>query len=235
MAEQAPVDVANRYVRSAHPDAAAAALAGSVATGTTTETSDLDIVVLHTRRRANYAETIRFDGWLIESFVYDEESLHEWFDREAQQRRAVAIAMWAEGIPLTDGDATADVQRVARERFVAGPAAFTPVELADRRYALSTALDDLEDARRMGEAYLTASDVFQRSAELLLGSNGRWQGASKWLLRRLDEFEDPEARRLIDWADDSAHSPTVLAVIARDVLTRSGGRLQEGHVRRAKT
>ena len=97
-----PIDVARRFLRESHPAATASLLAGSVAAGTATETSDLDVASPYEDRPANYAETVRYGGWLIESFVYDQDSLEEWFEREAKQRRPVALDMWSNGIPLTD-------------------------------------------------------------------------------------------------------------------------------------
>lgn len=59
---------ARRFVQEVHPEAAASALAGSIAAGRGTATSDLDIVTYYDSQPANYAETCRYDDWLIETF-----------------------------------------------------------------------------------------------------------------------------------------------------------------------
>lgn len=59
------VATARAFVESAHPGAAAAVLGGSVADGTATASSDLDVALLYDDSAVNYAETVEFSGWHI--------------------------------------------------------------------------------------------------------------------------------------------------------------------------
>lgn len=79
-----PIDavaIARAYVDEIHPDAGASILGGSAASGRATPTSDLDIAVLYADGHANYAETTRFRGWLVEAFVHTPASLAFWYEK----------------------------------------------------------------------------------------------------------------------------------------------------------
>lgn len=222
---------ARAFVNEIHPKAAAAALAGSIPLGRGTGTSDLDIVVFYADRAANYAETLTYDGWLVESFVYGPEGITEWFALEAAQRRPVALDMWAAGIPLSDNAATAQLQQLAQAMMAAGPEPLGAKQQADLRYGLTAAIDDLQGRPEAGEEFAVMADVFVRAGELLLLSNRSWLGTGKWLVRRLGDVHGPAAGKLVRWAQSEAHSPDELCRIANEVLDGVGGPLQEGHIR----
>ncbi|WP_074260437.1 hypothetical protein [Agromyces cerinus] len=227
------LEVARRYLAAEHPAASAAVLAGSVAAGTSTSTSDLDIAIYYTDRIANSAVTLERDGWLIETFLYDPTSLNEWFDREAMQRRPVAIDMWMRGVPLVGSDTLTALQQRARARFDLGPEPLSVSESAELRYQLTAAVDDLAGVGDAAEEYAIASRVFENTASLLLLTNGQWLGFGKWLIRRLQHLDDANAHALVEWARDPHRTGRMLVGLAERVLDRAGGRLQAGHARGA--
>lgn len=222
---------ARAFVSEFHPEAAAAALAGSIPAGRGTDTSDLDVVIYYADRTANYAETLRFDGWLVESFVYGPEGIEEWFAKEAGLRRPVALDMWATGLPLMGEDAANRLRDAARAILDAGPTPLDPRQGDDLRYGLTAAIDDLRGNPAPGEALAVMADVFVRSGELLLLANNSWLGTGKWLVRRLGSVDRPEAADLIGWAESAERSGDELCRVASAVLDSVGGALQEGHVR----
>lgn len=228
------LEVARRFLAEAHPHASAAVLAGSVAAGTSTSTSDLDIAIYYTDRSASSAVTLEYDGWLIETFLYDPTSLTEWFDREAGQRRPVAIDMWARGVPVVGSDTLAEVQQRARSQLHLGPESLSDSESAELRYQLTAAVDDLAGASDAAEEYAIASRVFENTACLLLMTNDQWVGFGKWLIRRLQQFDDADAHGLVEWARDPHRTAGELVRLAEHVLDRAGGRLQAGHTRGAR-
>ncbi|TFC31367.1 nucleotidyltransferase domain-containing protein [Cryobacterium sp. TMT1-3] len=222
---------AQAFVRKVHPEAAASALAGSIARGRGTRTSDLDIVVYYDDRPASFAETLRHDGWLVESFVYGPEGIDEWFALEAKQRRPVALDMWAGGIPLVDNVATSLLQARALGVMAAGPEPIGATQQADLRYGLTAAIDDLQGRPDPGEEFAIIADVYTRAGELLLFANHSWLGSGKWLVRRLGNLQDPTAKSLVQWAESVPRSSEELCRIAHEVLESVGGPLQEGHTR----
>ncbi|KRC62436.1 hypothetical protein ASE14_00935 [Agromyces sp. Root81] len=228
------MEVARRFLSAEHPTASAAVLAGSVAAGTATSTSDLDIAIYYSDRTANSAITLEREGWLIETFLYDPTSLTDWFDRETVQRRPVAIDMWARGIPIVGSDTVTGLQQRARARLDAGPEPLSTAESAERRYQLTAAVDDLTAGSDAAEEFAIASRVFENTACLLLMTNGQWVGFGKWLIRRLQQFDDVHAYALVEWARDPHRTRGTLVQLADRVLARAGGRLQVGHTRSAR-
>src|SRR5437879_12140323 len=81
------VSVARRLVESRFPDARAAWLGGSVAAGTATPTSDLDITVLLDGPPAPYRSLEVIEGWPVEWFVQTEQSLLDFCETDRTRRR----------------------------------------------------------------------------------------------------------------------------------------------------
>lgn len=222
------VALARQIVAERFPDARAAVLAGSVAAGRATATSDLDIVVLSGSGERVW-EAIRVQGVPVELFVHTDESVAYWFEHERQQGGCTLAHMLATGLPL--GGAEVDrLQTQAREHLAAGPPAWTREQLDYRRYALTDALDDLAGATDTGERDAVAGQVLVMAGELALGSRGAWLGTGKWLVRRL-RGQDPDlAAALLSGHRDAVASGDVSALVAAcdGVLDGVGGRLTEG-------
>lgn len=225
-----PVETARAFLASAHPDAVAAVLGGSVAAGTATSTSDLDIVVLYADRPANYTETSEFDGWIVESFIYTSETLTEWLDKEIRERRPVLSTLWRDGIVLRDDGRVDAVRADSVRRLEAGPAPLTAAERDTLRYALSGVIDDLREPRNAAERFVITGDVFGQAVDLLLLHHRRWIGRGKWRVRRLADASDlPLAPELLAWP--ASRDPAALLDLASRVLHVAGGYLQAGHLR----
>lgn len=224
-------NVARAFVEENHPGACASILGGSAAAGTATSTSDLDIALLYPNGHSNYAQTSRYRGWLVETFVHTPESLKFWYRKEAQDRRPVIAALCASGILLTDDGSGATWQAGALAEMARGPKPLTDQERDSRRYNLSALVDDLEGADSLAEIFMLTADIFRDAADLLLLEHGNWLGAGKWVIRRLTQSDHQLAGRLGAWATDPKRDPKSLAVLATEVLNMSGGYLQEGFIR----
>lgn len=224
-------EIARAFVEEKHPGASASILGGSAASGTATSTSDLDIAVLYPDGHSNYAETTRFRGWPVESFVHTPESLHFWYQKEAEERRPVIADLCANGILLTDDGSGGIWQSGARTQMAQRPRPLTGPERDSRRYSLSALLDDLSGSKSGAEAFMLSADTFHDAADLLLLETRGWLGGGKWVLRRLAQSDHELATRLRTWAADPKRDPESLIVLAHEVLDISGGYIQEGFVR----
>lgn len=220
--------LARRIVAERYPQARAAVLAGSVAAGRATATSDLDIVVL-AGPEDRVREAIRVQGVPVELFVHTDESVAYWFEREREQGGCTLAHMLATGLPLA-GAEVEQVQELARRHLAAGPPAWTPELLEYRRFALTDSLDDLAGSTDAGERDVVAGQVLVMAAELALGSRRAWLGTGKWLLRRLRE-DDPELADQLLAGHRSAVATGEVSRLIRvcdTVLDEVGGRLTEG-------
>lgn len=102
-------------------------------------------------------------------------------------------------------------------------------ELELRRYGVTDLLDDLRDATDPLERHIIAFTVFERTAELMLLTEGSWIGSGKYLPRRLRALSEERAHLLAEPL--LIGDLTVFADRAEDELRRAGGRVQEGFVR----
>lgn len=182
-------EIARAFVEEKHPGASASILGGSAASGTATSTSDLDIAVLYPDGHSNYAETTRFRGWLVETFVHTPGSLQFWYQKEAEEPRPVIAELSASGILLTDDGSRDAWQSGARSQMAQGPRPLTGPERDSRRYSLSALIDILSGSKSEAEAFMLSADIFHDAADLLLLETGGWLGGGKWVIRRLAQSD----------------------------------------------
>jgi hypothetical protein len=222
---------AQDLVREQFPEASAAFLGGSAASGQATKTSDLDILVVLSEARANvsYVQSTRFQGQLVEAFVYGPGGLQQWLEKGRTERRPVLDKLIAEGIVLTEGAHALVLKEASKRVLGEGPTPLRSDELRLRRYVLSATLDDLADATDRGETFVLAANAWKESAELALLLDGRWLGNGKWLLRELRV--QPDRHGLVRCATTDNLNVRALTIAGRSVLEAAGGYLQDGFVR----
>ncbi|MFJ2542068.1 nucleotidyltransferase domain-containing protein [Microbacterium sp. NPDC087589] len=225
--------VAERFVAARYPRADIAIVAGSMARGDRTSTSDIDLLLLgddlfDVDGQTSEASTHDFDGEIFEVFAYTSTGFDEWAARGIAQHRPVTVHMLVDGIAIRDDGRLASARQHWRSVLDAGPS-LSANESAFRRYVITDVLDDLEDATGPVEQHVEASILFERIAELMLLTEGRWIGAGKWLPRRLRELSVDRADRLTNPLLENDYTTFAARVSAE--LERAGGRVQAGFVR----
>ncbi|MFF4448218.1 nucleotidyltransferase domain-containing protein [Streptomyces sp. NPDC001502] len=233
-----PVDQARRLAADYFPDALSVVLAGSIASGRVTATSDLDLAVLIKEGGETRRETLRFEGRLVELFVHTRAGLDELFAADTASRRGIMQRMYAEGLVLFERDgAAAGIKRHAEDALREGPGALDPATVESRRYALTDALDDLADASEAVERLAVAGVVLGIAADLLFDHRRAWVGGGKWLPRRLLQADPERGGALLDGYRRLCESgtPEDLSDAAAEILTLAGGPLREGYTRTWRT
>jgi len=238
-------DRARRFIRQEFPQAQATFLGGSVATSQATRSSDLDLLIVLPEpwEEVAFVETSRYEGQLVETFVYGRAALPTWQERGRTERRPVLDRLAAEGVPLVNTPLSEEFQTRSRAVIDAGPGPADPGDVARRAYGLSALLDDLTDrggttAAAPGAPGSAVSDpaetsvlawtLWREAAELDLLTDQRWLGTGKWLVRELRTAGDRHG--LAAWAEDAADTDRLIT-IARKVLDEAGGYRQEGFLR----
>ncbi|MFD7641646.1 nucleotidyltransferase domain-containing protein [Kitasatospora sp. NPDC059795] len=242
---------ARRLVNDRFPDALAAVLAGSAASGRATASSDLDIAVLMPEDGATYRETVRFEDRVVELFVHTQTGLTDIFAVDAASRRAVAQSMYATGRVLLDPHghgARARARARAKADLLDGPPALDPEAVDTKRYGLTdlltdltdptdstaltdpTAPTDLADTRDRIEELAVAGAVLSAAADLLCDHRRAWVGSGKWFARRLREADGTLGQALFEGHRRLCHSgdPALLARAAEQVLDLVGAPLSVG-------
>lgn len=231
---------AERAVREHFPDALAAWLGGSAATGTMSSTSDLDITVLLTGEPAPYRESLSARGQAVEFFVHTEESLQFYCTLDRARRHPTMMRLVGTSIVLVDHGGLGDeLQRRLHQMDLEGPEPWTADEVETARYGVTDLLDDFTSGRHSEELGV-AAELWRQTAELALGANRRWTGAGKWLLRELRAFDadlgTATADVLLDGLAAAGRGDTApLSRGVHEVLDSVGGRRRDGYRRQGAT
>lgn len=224
---------ARSFVRARFPMARAAFLGGSAGAGAATTTSDLDILIVLPEEWAevSFVETTRFDGQLVEAFVYGPVALDSWLRVGRDDVRPVLDRLIADGVSLIPGGLAESLTAESRAILMAGSAADAH-QLDLRRYGLSALVDDLADSTDPAERRAVMAAAWREAAELALVAEGRWLGTGKWLIRELRAAGEPFG--LAAYAAGRDGDGAVLGEICRAVIDAQGGHLQDGFIRGAK-
>src|SRR5690349_17930039 len=99
-----------------YPDAAAVLLAGSVVRGQATAHSDLDLVVLYERVAHAWRESFLSEGWPVEAFVHDLETLRYFFEKVDGTTAPPSLAyMVLEGVDVVANDRSSAIVATAKD------------------------------------------------------------------------------------------------------------------------
>ena len=224
--------VAERLWRERYPDAQALFCGGSIVRGEGTPTSDLDVVVLFERVERAWRDSFYFQGYPVEVFAHDHETLAYFFDHDEKGGRPCLAQMIAEAIAVPKLDSSSQrLQEWARER-VKSPRAVPPLDVLERaRYAVTDLLDDFRDERPRAEQVSVACALYPEVCQFVLASRGAWSGVGKSLPRALRAL-DPELASTLEQAFDQFfrtgdRAPAIAAVLR--AIEPFGGALFEGY------
>ncbi|PPF44103.1 hypothetical protein C5B85_10685 [Pseudoclavibacter sp. AY1F1] len=228
-----PAEVAAAFVAECFPRAEIAVLAGSSATGRRTATSDIDLLLIGPEAmfddgRTSLAASMAYEREVIELFSYTEADFARWVRSDLSGHRPVLLSMLQEGLPVRGGTQLAALRDHWRPIIEAGPQV-SEHELATRRYEVTDLLDDLRDASDVLEQRVTAGLLFDKTAELILLTNGRWLATGKHLVRALRAWDPERAAALA--APFLGLEFLTFADQVEAELRLVGGRLQAGFIR----
>lgn len=225
-----PVEAAKRFIAEKFPDCQAALLAGSVVRDEETATSDLDIVVFNEKVESAYRESHIEDGWPIEVFVHNFTSYKVFFKEDCERARPSLPRMVSEGIVIIDSRVLSLIKEEANELLKKGPAVWSIDTIEMKRYMITDALDDLIGSTIRAEELFIANTLADAIHEFVLRTNVQWTGASKWIVRALNQFDKNFAQTFVQAFDafyKTGHKDDIIA-LADEVLKPHGGRLLDG-------
>jgi hypothetical protein len=151
------LELARRYCTERFPSAAAL-LAGSVARGTATPASDLDLVLVFERLGNAWRETVTINGITAEIFAHDPETLAWFFDQDREAGTGSLAAMLSEAVAVAGPPALLVKARKLGEAALAlGPPPLDAAALAGRRYIVADLAEDLRGGGTPGEIIALAA------------------------------------------------------------------------------
>lgn len=216
-----------------YADASIVFAAGSIVRGEGTSFSDLDLVVVFPALERAYRESFRFDGYPVEAFVHDPETL-SYFFMELDRASGVPSLpqMVLEGVEIPSAN---DVSRELKLRAAAviemGPPALSSEDERRLRYSISDLVDDLREPRSNQELLGTGARLFEELANYCLRSKGLWSAKSKEIPRALQranpELHAEYAESFEKLFEIGDARPVIR--LAEEILRPAGGFLFEGY------
>lgn len=233
----AALSVANEIRDQLFPTASAFFLAGSVVRDEATAYSDLDLVVAFETVENAQRRSFVFDGWPIEAFIHDAQTL-EYFFRQVDRPSGVPSLpnMVNEGIELPEESKSGIfLKKMAVRVLQEGPIPWGKNERENSRYAISDMVEDIRDPRNSTELRIVISGLYTAIADHFLRSRNQWSATGKTIPRRLMSV-DPEFHQYFTDAFETAFIKEETGPIIRlceRVLEPDGGFLFEGYTREA--
>jgi len=233
---EAAVAAARAVVASRYPEAKFAVVAGSIIRGEGTVLSDIDLVVLYDHVEAARRESFVVEGFPVEAFVHDAETLRWFMDQDVERGRPSIVNMVAEGRVIGPRPDCAEALKTeAAKRLADGPPSLSGEALNSLRYAITDLVDDLRGERTPQEMLAIGANLYQALADLALLGRGQWTGSGKWIPRLLAQLDEDVGHRF----DDAfrylfvAGQAGLLIALANAELARHGGPLFDGDRREA--
>lgn len=232
-----PVEAARGVWRERYAGARVMFLGGSVMRGEATPASDLDVVVVFEQLPNAYREAFVYEGWPVEAFVHDAETLGRFFETDRQRGVPALMSMVLEGSEVPEAsEFSAALKRRASEIFDAGPPAWDEDELTLRRYRLTDWVDDLRFPRSHEELFATGAALYQDAADFYFRTRGLWSAHSKTVPRRLRAADAAFAERFLGAFDalfTGRRNEPAVSLVA-ELLEPFGGFLFDGFRQEAK-
>lgn len=222
-----PLEVARTLCAQLHPECDCLLLAGSFVRGEATVSSDLDIVVLYPELPQAYRESLFWEGYPVEMFVHDPQTLRYFFEKfDGPTGFPLLMQMVCEGIEIPrPTELSSAMKRLAQTVIETGPPVLATDELAQRRYEITDLVDDIRTPRSREE--LTASGALLQGqlADFYFRSQNLWSARGKTIPRKLRQHS-PEFSVRFGTAFDALfkQGETELVIaLAEEVLKMCGG------------
>jgi hypothetical protein len=178
-------------------------------------------------------ESFHFDGWPVEAFVHDPETLDYFFQHVDARSGVPSLAtMVAEGTEIPSPSAFSDgLKKIADSVLAKGPPAWSKADIDRSRYMISTTIDDLKEPRSRAEQMASAAALYGALANHYFRRQGLWSAKEKAIPRRLCEVDAPLAVRFTEAFDTLFRTAdsTKVAALTEELLSPDGGLLFAGY------
>ncbi len=219
------------------PDAGVVLLAGSIVRGEATAHSDLDLVVIHARVKQACRTSFRQDGWPVEAFIHDLQTLNYFFLEVDRPSGVPSLCdMVADGIEVPEASGLSrEAKGLARRVLDEGPESWTEADRDASRYAITDLIEDIRAPRSSHELRAALTSLYSATAHHFCRSRGLWSAKAKMIPRKLASYDRAFADRFVEAFEAAFRDAETEKVIrlCRDVLERDGGFLFEGYSRKA--
>lgn len=227
------VKVATEILENKYSDARVLFLAGSIVRGEGTSHSDLDLVVIFDKLTNAYRESFHFQGFPVEAFVHDPETLNYFLFEVDRPTGIPSLAqMILEGIELPEpNEVSQSLKQLAASVLEMGPPVLSNEEVLKLRYNLTSLVDDVRQPRSRAELLASSAELYETLADYYFRSNKRWSAKGKAIPRILKLADADLCSRFCSSFDElfsHGQSGQVIALV-EELLMTTGGFLFDGH------
>lgn len=226
------IRIAREICCAKYPDAKITFLAGSIMRGEGTPYSDLDLVVIYDKLPNAYRDSFYFQGYPVEAFVHDPETLHFFIERERVSGLCIMAQMVSEGLEIPETCALSQsLKEFAQSVINAPPPELSDEDLRKVRYNITNLVDDIRAPRSKEEAVASGTILYESLANCYLRTNNLWEAKGKTIPRKLKRADSEFYLRFCGSFQKLFTDGQVEEVIAlsEEILEPIGGFLFEGH------
>ena len=220
-----------------YPTANVILLAGSLLRGEGTPYSDLDLVVIFDQLPHAWRESFEFQGFPVEAFVHDPETLNYFLFESCRSAHSPAIArMVLEGIEVPrPSEISKSLKRIAADLLASGPPELNDEDERKLRYTITNLIDDIRQPRSREELFASGAELYGALANYYFRTNGLWPAINKSIPRTFSKA-DPDLysrfREGFDQLFTDGRSDQVIT-LAEEILKQHGGFLFDGYKQNA--
>ena len=227
------VRVAKDIFESRYPDGRVLFLAGSIVRGEGTPHSDLDLVVIFDKLPNAYRESFHFQGFPVEAFVHDPETLNYFLFEVDRPTGVPSLAqMILEGIELPEpNEVSQSLKQLAASVLEMGPPELSDEEVLKLRYNLTSLVDDVRQPRSRDELLASGAELYEALVDYYFRSNNCWSAKGKAIPRILKRADGDLCLRFSNSFEElfsKGQSEKVIALV-EELLETNGGLLFDGH------
>jgi hypothetical protein len=231
--------VANEILETKYPTAEVLFLAGSIVRGEGTPHSDLDLVVIFNKLPNAYRESFLFQGFPVETFVHDPETLNYFLLEVDRPSGIPSLAqMILEGIELPEpNDVSQSLKQLAASVIEAGPPELSTEDVLKLRYNVTSLIDDVRQPRSKDELHASATELYEALADYYFRTNNLWSAKGKAIPRILKQTDGDLCWRYCKSFEElfSNGDPERVIALVEELLEAEGGFLFAGHRLEAPT
>jgi predicted nucleotidyltransferase len=231
------IGITRRIFDGRYPAANVILLAGSLLRGEGTSYSDLDLIVIFDQLPHAWRESFDFQGYPVEAFVHDPETLNYFLFESVRSSNTPAIArMVLEGVEVPGpSEISRSLKRIAADLLASGPPELNDEDERKLRYTITNLIDDIRQPRSREELVATGAELYETLANYYFRTNGLWPAVNKSIPRAFSKADPGLYSRFCEGFDQlfsDGRSEKVIT-LAEEILNRRGGFLFDGYKQNA--
>jgi Nucleotidyltransferase domain len=225
--------ITNEILVSRYSGARVIFLAGSIVRGEGTPYSDLDLVIIFDSLTAAYRESFYFQGFPVEAFVHDPETLNHFLSEIDRRSGIPALAqMILEGIEIPEpNELSQSLKSLAALVIESGPPPLSDQDIQKMRYNLTNLIDDIRQFSSKDELVASGTALYESLADYYFRTNNLWSAKGKSIPRILKQRDADLCLRYCNSFEELfAHGRAEKVIaLAEELLKPKGGFLFDGH------